>query len=206
MRFLCAAFGREIGKKDFFAVNIKKAKEAGFIEKFHHFSSLHADGRSVIGRLCCEPLAKAIIMRCLERCVVDMINHTQLCSFTESTGPDVLVISIDSGVGDIIFDVRKNGSKPRILYFSTIGMHNSEINQIESVLSPDYNIVAFEDHSIAYESIFYREYCESLFIDYGIPTVFSRAMGVIATESDVLLKPIRIDHQDDAEENGDDNG
>ena len=188
-KFLNAAFGIDIGKKHFFAVNLSKAEEIGVPTGFLHFSSLYADGRSVMGRLCCEPMAKAVMMECLECTSIDVINFTQLCHFSDRPGPDIMVIAIDTGVSNIIHDMLGKNARPDIIYFCTVGIMNPDVEKIEAMLAENYKLFDFEDHSIAYRKSFYHEYCETLFIEHGIETIFQSAMNVISTRKPLLDPP-----------------
>lgn len=189
MSYVNAVFGCKTGKDNFFVLNLDIAEEMNLDPKLHHLSSTHTDTRSILGQTCCDPIAKAAIMRCLERTVIETINCEHLLKMPGIRVPDVIVIDIDSDVSDIIQDILRNGISPDILYFNTRNLSKPCANYISSLIKDRYEIVIFDGHSIAYRHEFYSSYCDVLLSDYGIATIFQRAMNCIIHPQEAQLTP-----------------
>ena len=178
--FLNAALGPDKATVNFYAVNYDKARRLGLKNEFLRHSSLCVDESSMLGRMSYEPVAKSALLKCLERHSIDMINPDYLCSITGHSGVNVLVIDVDINVYSIISAAIKCQTIPEIIYFNSAGLPATELLDITNMLSNKYKICPYDGHSIAYSAEFHTEYCNNLFINHGLSTIFGKAIDVVA--------------------------
>ena len=160
-------------------INLDLADATGLDPRFHHLSSRHTDTRSILGQSCYDPVAKTAIMKCLERTAVETLNCEALLKMPGIMAPNIIAIDIDSDANDIMRDITNNGLYPEILYIDTVNKNEVNRDDIAITLGEKYEIVDFDGYMIAYHVSFYNDYCETLLSDYGIATIFQRAVDVI---------------------------
>jgi hypothetical protein len=59
-------------------------------------------------------------------------------------------------------------------------MSPEALERVQQRLSGGYELFAFEGYTMAFRNDFLINYCFELFVEHGLPTLFGKAMKIIA--------------------------
>jgi FkbM family methyltransferase len=174
---LNAAFGDTAGTLLLNAVNPAKVREQGLPDWVRGLSSAFRN-RNALGGHTIDPATTRLINTCIETITARMVSVTDLLQATGNQPPDIVTVDAEGMDFTVIDAIVRAGIKPRLLHFETQCLPPSEREQLARLLAADYFVVPFGNDSVAYRRDFLFAYCEHLYIDHGITTLFGPALKV----------------------------
>ena len=167
------ALGAANGTVNLHAVNMAKAAAAHLPDWVAGISSFYTD-RNALGGLTIDAALTAKIQDCVENIAVDMIALGDLVEQRQQRHPDIVVIDVEGMDVEIVNLLLAASIKPRILQFEIQCVPAAEIAAITKQLDADYIQFNFANDRVCYRQDFFKEYCDHLYIHYGIPTFYKQ--------------------------------
>jgi hypothetical protein len=110
---------------------------------------------------------------------VDALDTAGLLALNNDTHPGIVVADMNGAEFHFLVQMLAQGIRPFILRFPTDVLAPHEIAILNDMLQREY--VSFDDGSttIAYRSDMFRLYCDQLYVEYGIPTIYRDAFRLL---------------------------
>jgi len=178
-RVINAAVGTQAGRTDLYAIHPAALREAGGTDRQLNMSSRFSDARTELGVACMDEFTKHSLLKNMQLVDVPMIDFGMLLSVSGGIPPEVLVINTGGVEDELVGAALQMGLRPRIWRINTRHMPEPALEKMREQLYDDYEVFAFEDYLMAYRNDFLINYCSELFIEHGLPTMFSEAMQVL---------------------------
>jgi hypothetical protein len=134
----------------------------------------------VHGRTACfDPAARIAIARAMTTYRVDALDLGGLLALHNDTDPGIVVSDMNGSDFDLMFHLLDYGIRPFILHYPTDVLAPHEIAILDEKLQRDY--VSFRDgtKTVAYRSDMFKLYCDQLYVEYGIPTIYRDAFRLL---------------------------
>jgi FkbM family methyltransferase len=173
-----AAFGRERGRMWLNAVVPERASESGLPDWVMGISSAYAD-RNALGGLTIDEETTQRIQACVERLEVDCIDAEFLLGIHAGRQPDILVVDVEGMDRDVVDAVLDAGCRPRLILFEVQCMSQGDQAALLGRLGKEYVLVGFGNDVVAYRNDFFVLYTQTLYLDFGLPTVFDAPLRLI---------------------------
>jgi hypothetical protein len=111
------------------------------------------------------------------------VDVTELVTITGHKMPSVVVLDVEGMEGEILNAIFAFGIKPKIIQYETQCLPKSEQEALAAKLGKEYVQIAFGNDLVAYRTDFFLAYCNELYIQHGIPTIYEEALKFIAGKS-----------------------
>jgi FkbM family methyltransferase len=172
IKFIPAALAATKGSISLNAINPLKIKEKGLPDWAYGISSVFKD-RNAIGGIDSDPKTTQLINECLETIEVLAIDVFDLLKESQGKHPEILVIDAEGLESTLLRAILSASINPSIIYYEIQCMPASEIKILEKELDVNYVLIKLPTDTIAYKKDFFTRYCDYLFIQYGMPTIYS---------------------------------
>ncbi|USU10205.1 hypothetical protein NF700_08095 [Sphingomonadaceae bacterium OTU29MARTA1] len=175
-RLLPLAYGTTAGELVLNAIDPARATALALPRWVHGISSMYMD-RNPLGGMSIDPHTTELIHRCIDRITVPVIDHAMLLAMADGRGPDVLVVDAEGMDKEIIEDILAHGHRPAIIHFEIQWLERAEQQALLAAMGDDYAVLQFGNDMTAYRQDVVMDYARSLYVDYGIPTIFAAGLG-----------------------------
>lgn len=110
---------------------------------------------------------------------VDALDIAGLLALNNDTHPGIVVADMNGGEFHFMVQMLAHGIRPFILRYPLDVLAPHEIAILDDMLKREY--VSFNDGrtAIAYRSDMFQLYCNQLYVDYGIPTIYRDAFRLL---------------------------
>lgn len=110
---------------------------------------------------------------------VDALDIAGLLALNNDTQPGIVVADMNGSEFHFMVQMLAHGIRPFILQYPTDVLAPHETAILDDMLQREY--VSFNDGSttIAYRSDMFRLYCDQLYVEYGIPTIYRDAFRLL---------------------------
>jgi hypothetical protein len=110
---------------------------------------------------------------------VDALDTAGLLALNNDTQPGIVVADMNGSEFHFMVQMLAHGIRPFILQYPTDVLAPHEIAILNDMLQREY--VSFSDGSttVAYRSDMFRLYCDQLYVEYGIPTIYRDAFRLL---------------------------
>lgn len=176
MRLVCAAVGTSISSLKFNAVDPALARNAGLPDWVDGISSFF-DDRNALGGKTIDAALTARIQQCVVQTEVLMMDVDAARQCSGVPDPEVLVVDVEGMDAEVIHACLDAGLKPAIIQFETQCLPANEAASLLQRLRQNHVIVEFGNDSVAYRRDFFDDYCEMLYVEYGISTVYAEMLA-----------------------------
>lgn len=160
------------------AINPAKVRERGLPEWALGISSAFND-RNAIGGLTIDAETARRIGECLERIEAEVVDVEFLLALHGGTHPALVVIDVEGMDAQMVKLIMEKGIKPFILQFERQCLPEAELKIVGDLLGAEYVTIAAGNDVIAYRVDFFSTYCEHLFVENGIHTVYRDALKFV---------------------------
>lgn len=150
-----------------------------------NLSYLPVDGRSILEQLHAIGGDTAINLRpilddCYERVAMQAIDTDDLLALTQGEPPDIVSIEASGMEGVILPDIFNKKVAPKILVVVNSGLCDG----VSPYLKNNGYVIASEEasHILAIKKDFMESYCDYLFIEYGIRSIYEQALETLFPE------------------------
>lgn len=106
----------------------------------------------------------------------ELMSVAELLALTGNRSPNVVLIETDDISGKILDCVQASGIRPQIIQYKQQFREKTGPGFLPYKLGHEYVHVFFENHVVLYRSDFLEEYCEELFVQHGIPTIYEEGL------------------------------
>lgn len=115
-------------------------------------------------------------MTCIE---VDGLDVGALLDINPGIQPGIVVLDLGGGEFAFIEQMRAHDVRPFILQYAadTLAPHEAAI--LNDILQRDYVLLAEGSTVLAYRSDVFTLYCESLYVEHGMPTIYRDAFRLL---------------------------
>lgn len=168
------------GQTHLYALHPTVLRTIGGTDAHVGMTSRFSDGRTDLGNACLEEVTKSMMLRCLQLMTVPLVDFPGLLTIANGNQPDVLVIDIAGVEDELVIAALDAGLLPRILRFNTRHMSPEALERVRQRMHEGYELFAFEGYVMAFRNDFLINYCFELFVEHGLPTLFGKAMKIIA--------------------------
>lgn len=168
------------GQTHLYALHPKILRAIGGTDAHVGMTSRYSDSRTDLGVACQDEVTKGMLLRCMQLITVPLVDFAGLMTIANGNQPDVLVIDIAGVEDELVIAALDAGLLPRILRFNTRHMSQEALDRVLQRLHEPYELFAFEGYSMAFRNDFLINYCFELFVEHGRPTLFGKAMKIIA--------------------------
>jgi hypothetical protein len=110
---------------------------------------------------------------------IRVVDTKYLYSLQDGSYPDILSLDLSGAGCDLLMSIMLNGARPKIMKYDSENMGDIDKQAIHEQLVGEYELITIDEWEYAYRKDFFLEYCEYLFIDYGIPNVFRDSLKLI---------------------------
>jgi FkbM family methyltransferase len=173
-----AAFNLNSGTLMLNAVNPTKSREKELPDWVQGISSIYTDRNPIESLKADEKTARAF-NDCLEVIEVKVVNVDNLLRLNEGRHPKIVVIDAEGMDFIAVETIFRSGLRPLILYFERRWLLAHErILLNELLLTDEYITIRFGVDAVAYRKDLFFSYCEHLYVENGISTIYSHAFGV----------------------------
>jgi hypothetical protein len=110
---------------------------------------------------------------------VDALDTAGLLALNNDTQPGIVVADMNGSEFHFLVQMLAHGIRPFILQYPTDVLAPHEIAILNDMLQREY--VSFSDGgtTVAYRSDMFRLYCDQLYVEYGIPTIYRDAFRLL---------------------------
>ena len=169
------ALGKSNGTLNLNTVNLEKAAAADLPDWVAGISSFYVD-RNALGGLTIDETLTKKIQACTEKVSVEMIDVSALLKKTGNRHPAIVVIDVEGMDAEIVALLLDAGVRPRIVQFEIQCLPPQEIVSITKRLEGEYIQFNFGNDRVAYHKDFFKQYCDYIYIHYGIPTYYKQIL------------------------------
>ena len=169
------AYSKDRGELVLNAINPAKVAELGLPHWVLGISSMF-DDKNAIGGLTIDPETTRKIQLCIERVAVPVVDFAGLVQHSGGRGPDILGVDAEGMDQTIIDDILDRGGQPAVIHFEIQCMDAGEVQALATRLSQNYALFQFGNDVTAYSHDLLHDYTKSIYIENGIPTVFSTVL------------------------------
>jgi FkbM family methyltransferase len=179
IQFIQAALGVRSGKMELNAIRPEKIAAHDLPAWVAEISSFYTDRNAMAGLTIDEDLTGRIQEQ-VEKITVEMMSIGELLRMAGNQKPDIVVIDVEGMDGEILQSILEFGIKPKIIQYETQCLRKPEQEALAGKLSKEYVQVSFGNDLVAYRTDFFLAYCNELYIQHGIPTIYEEALKFIA--------------------------
>lgn len=172
-----AAFNHTSGTLMLNAVNPSKFRDKELPDWVLGISSIFTD-RNPIESLKADEKTAQSFNDCLEVIEVKAVDIDYLLQLNEGRYPEIVVIDAEGMDFIVVETIIRSGLRPLILYFERRWLLADERNRLNQLLTNEYIIIRFGVDAVAYRKDFFSSYCDHLYLENGISTIYSHAFGI----------------------------
>jgi len=176
--FVPAALGSSPGRLELHTVDPDKLAEHQLPDWAAGIASFRPERNALGGATIDAELADRI-QRHTEKHTVEVMSVAQLLAATGNQPPAILAVDVEGMDGEIVQAVLSSGMRPKIIQYETQCMPKPEQDALAATLGKEYVLLTFGNDLLAYRTDFFLGYCNDLFIDHGISTIYEDALKFI---------------------------
>lgn len=170
------AYGKTAGELVLNAIDPARAVALALPEWVLGISSAY-DDRNALGGKTIDAAMTAQIQRCVDRITVPVIDHAMMLAGADMRQPDILVVDAEGMDREIMEDILAHGARPSVIHFEIQCLDPVDQQALLSTLADEYAVIAFGNDMTAYRHDVLLDYARALYVDHGMPTVFSAAVA-----------------------------
>jgi FkbM family methyltransferase len=174
-KLLNAAFDRTAGTLMLNAVNPLKSRENGLPDWAMGVSSAFND-RNAIGGKTIDLETTRLINECVEAILVTTVDVECLLRLNGGRHPAIVVVDAEGMDFIVVEAIIRFGLRPTVLQYEVQCLPPEERQQIVDLLANEYVVMSFGKDSIAYKREFFASYCDRLYIQNGVSTIYGEAL------------------------------
>lgn len=177
-RFIQAALGAVPGTLRLNAINPEKVEAKGLPGWALGISSAYTD-RNAIGGLTIDADMTRAIGACVEAIDVDLVDVDHLLALHDHVPPAIVVIDVEGMDAQIVELILDRGIRPFILQFEAQCLPQAEMDMVMAMLQDEYVSLRFGEDIVAYRKDFLETYCEHIYVENGIHTIYRDAVAFV---------------------------
>ncbi|WP_119157496.1 FkbM family methyltransferase [Caldimonas tepidiphila] len=175
-RLVPAAVGTDTGKIVLHAVDPDLAREKGLPDWGGGVSSFSGDCSTIGGKALDSRLAGQI-RQCLVQTEVLLLSVEDARRLSGVGDPSVLVVDVHGMDAEVILGCLDAGMAPSVIRFGPAWLTGNGASPLLQRLAGDYVILEVGGDALAYRQEFFGLYCETLYVDLGLPTVHAENLA-----------------------------
>ena len=175
-RLICAAVGASASSLILNAVDPALARNAGLPKWVDGISSFF-DDRNALGGKTINPMLTARIQQCVVQTEVPVIDVETARQLSGVPDPEILVVDVEGMDAEVIHACLDAGLKPAVIQFETQCLPADEAASLLQRLQRNHIVIEFGNDSVAYRRDFFDAYCEALYVEHGISTIYAQALA-----------------------------
>jgi len=176
--FVAAALGSTPGKFEMSVIDPEKLSRLQLPSWAAGIASFRPDRNALGGATLDEETARRIQPH-IEKRTVEVMSVAQLLAATGNEQPAIVVVDVEGMDGEVVQAILLSGMRPKIIQYETQCMPKPEQDALASTLGKEYVLLTFGNDLVAYRTDFFLSYCNDLFIDHGIPTIYGDALKFV---------------------------
>lgn len=110
---------------------------------------------------------------------VDAFDVAELLNVNPGVQPGIVVADMGGSEFDFVQQLLAHGVRPFILQFAQDALAPHEAALLNGMLERDYVLCGQGDAILAYRSDVFSLYCETLYVEYGMPTIYREAFRLL---------------------------
>jgi FkbM family methyltransferase len=170
-RLVNAALAEGIDKLVLNAINPEKVRARPLPDWVLGISSAYMD-RNPIGGFGIDAETTRLIGECLERIEADVVGIQDLLDLHDGAHPALVVVDVEGMDTRIVELIMGQGIRPAMLQFECQWLHDDERSTLARLFDKEYVMVQFGNDVVAYRADFFTSYCDHLFIENGVHTIY----------------------------------
>lgn len=175
---LQAALSRDAAPIVFNAVNPAIVRKARLPEAFLGMSAPASRGTPFGDLRGGDPYSRRI-SRCFEQISCPAVTVQQLLDVHNGEHPGIVAIDAQGAALDVVAQLVDSGIHPLILQLQPKDLPDAELDALARLLESEYVTVKRDDEVVAYRADFFSTYCEYIYIENGIHTIYKDALRFV---------------------------
>jgi len=176
--FFEAALGSAPGKFELSVIDPEKLAEHQLPSWAAGIASFRPERNALGGATLDEEMARRFQPH-VEKRMVDVTSVSQLLAATGNEHPAIVVVDVEGMDAEIVQAILFSGMRPKIIQYETQCMPKPEQDALASALGKEYVLLTFGNDLVAYRTDFFLSYCNHLFINHGISTIYEDALKFV---------------------------
>lgn len=173
--FVNAALCETPGKMTLNAINPHKLRERPLPDWVLGISSAFTD-KNPIGGHGIDAETTRLIGECLETIEAEAVDVDYLLGLNDGAHPSILVIDAEGMDAPLLKLILSKGIAPFIIHFERQWLTVDESNLVADLLEQEYVTVPIGNDVVAFRSDFFATYCEHIYVENGIHTIYRTAL------------------------------
>jgi len=173
-----AVLGAEAGTATLNAVDPARVQAAGLPDAVLGLSVPVASS-DIGAALAAGDAVGQLIGTCFDQVGCRMVDIDHLLELHPGVMPAIVAIDTLGVAAELIALLMQRGLKPFMLSFARHGLSEASLEQVAALLADDYVTVGEGDEVLAYRSDFLATYCEHLYVENGVHTLYRSALRFV---------------------------
>lgn len=119
------------------------------------------------------------IGECFDRVECRTVDVDYLLGLHDGALPAIVAIDGLGSAAEVIRLLMDRGVAPLMLHFGRQGLGSAELNELDALLKGEYVTLGEGEETVAYRTDFFSTYCEHLYVENGIHTIYRKALRFV---------------------------
>ncbi|WP_242153281.1 glycosyltransferase [Sphingomonas sp. BAUL-RG-20F-R05-02] len=172
------AYGTGPGELILNAINPTRVAELDLPRWVIGLSSIYDDKNAIGGKTVDEAM-KSRIQSCIDKIAVPVVTYQDVLAKTGGRAADILVVDAEGMDKAIILDILDHGALPMVIHFEIQCLEPDEQRALLAALEVDYVVLRFGNDMTAYRADVIEDYARTLYIEHGMPTIYSTGLKML---------------------------